>query len=150
MYLSSLAVLLIACGAIVATFTADYGYGVACLVAPFGAIGRWLLSKLNGRAFTACGMPMQWFPVGTLLANLAATAIAAALHIVVAEGEYSEGWTAVITGLASGFVGSLSTVSTFVTELSSLPPRRGIVYGGLSIALAQIMLGIILGIHRSA
>ena len=86
----------------------------ALLFAPFGCILRWLLSKLN----TMQQRPLAWFPVGTFAANM----IACCIDFILAAltNRYSLGyWPIVILpAIRVGYAGSLSTVSTFIAEVS--------------------------------
>eukprot|EP00455_Lapot_gusevi_P018571 TRINITY_DN2015_c0_g1_i3.p1 TRINITY_DN2015_c0_g1~~TRINITY_DN2015_c0_g1_i3.p1 ORF type:complete len:424 (+),score=58.64 TRINITY_DN2015_c0_g1_i3:122-1393(+) len=87
------------------------------LFAPLGAILRWRLAlSLNGRSD---------FPWGTFAANVSGTWIAALCYflrlspISVRVGLSSVG-CAVLEGVITGFCGSLTTVSTLVSELVNM------------------------------
>jgi len=89
----------------------------AMICSPPGAIFRWLLSTYNGK------LPFQdwsWFPLGTFLANV----IGSILSITIIATEYrldsstSSFWVmGTMRAVKVGFVGSLTTVSTFVAEV---------------------------------
>lgn len=92
------------------------------LFAPAGAFLRWKLSSLNG---TLSRKGWEWYPIGTFLANF----IGSIISIVAIGGEYDiEGSTAydasifwgvgTIRAIKVGFAGSLTTVSTFVAEIT--------------------------------
>ena len=94
----------------------------ALLLAPPGALLRWKLSVLNGR----CKFPkLKWLPLGTFYANLigsilSITMVATEYHI---ESTYPYNvvafWTiGTMRAIKVGFAGSLTTVSTFVSEIS--------------------------------
>lgn len=58
---------------------------LACLVGPCGVWVRWYLARINGQGIGA-QQHLKWLPVGTLLTNLIATMLMAALstiHLVV-------------------------------------------------------------------
>lgn len=53
----------------------------ACLVAPLGVWTRWFLARLNGRGLGKSGL-LKWVPFGTLVANVSAACVMAALATV--------------------------------------------------------------------
>ena len=53
---------------------------LACLVGPLGVWIRWFLARLNGRGIGA-GL-LKWLPFGTLIANVSAACVMAALATV--------------------------------------------------------------------
>lgn len=93
----------------------------AVILAPFGVVTRWYLSNFNGK------LPgtLSWFPIGTFLANMLASSIdailaAVELYLSVRDGQVNY-WTSIwFPAVEKGFSGSLSTVSTFVGEVSTL------------------------------
>lgn len=50
----------------------------ACLVGPIGVWIRWFLARVNGRGLGKAGL-FKWFPFGTLIANVSAACVMAAL-----------------------------------------------------------------------
>ncbi|KAL3137658.1 hypothetical protein ABBQ38_004932 [Trebouxia sp. C0009 RCD-2024] len=84
----------------------------ALLLAPFGCVLRWLLSKLN-----TIERPLPWFPAGTFAANMVACSIVFILGGL--TNRYNLGyWPMVILpAIRVGFAGALSTVSTFIAEV---------------------------------
>lgn len=94
----------------------------AMMFAPFGALLRWKLSVWNGN----CKIRnWEWLPLGTLTVNVLGSLISA----VAVGGEYhhlngrfskNEGFWLVgsIRAVKVGFAGSLTTVSTFASEVS--------------------------------
>lgn len=78
-------------------------------------------------------------PVGTLGANLFATALLAAFKIGQNQSSTSALSCSVLQGLDDGFCGSLSTVSTFAVELRGL--RR---FDAYRYALISVVSGIVL------
>ena len=54
---------------------------LGCIVAPLGVWIRWFLARLNGRGLGKAGS-LKWIPFGTLIANVSAACIMAALSTV--------------------------------------------------------------------
>ncbi|MCI30963.1 CrcB-like protein, partial [Trifolium medium] len=52
---------------------------LACLVGPIGVWIRWFLARLNGRGLGKDGLMFTWIPFGTLIANVSAACVMAAL-----------------------------------------------------------------------
>ncbi|KAJ1654199.1 hypothetical protein IWQ61_005833 [Dispira simplex] len=98
------------------------------------------------------------FPWGTLLANVGGTALAGALFILgravfyVDDPFNSDGhiFCQFRTALIAGLCGCITTVSTFVAEARYQLPGYALryVYVFLSIALAQIVLNLIVGLFE--
>ncbi|KAI9099926.1 CrcB-like protein-domain-containing protein, partial [Phlyctochytrium arcticum] len=86
------------------------------------------------------------FPAGTFLVNVGGSVILGALYITTRTVELPPNACHAINGLSDGFCGCLTTVSTFVVELYTLPRPRAYVYALSSIVAAQIPLIIILGV----
>lgn len=90
----------------------------ATLFAPFGALLRWNLSSFNG----SLEGEFSWFPVGTFAANLLGSfvsilCVSSELRSFDRTGYWG---TATTRAIKVGFAGSLSTVSTFMSEISKL------------------------------
>ena len=120
----------------------------ALVLAPPGALLRWYLSRLNPAGGTFW---LKRLPYGTLLANVAAVAALCAAHTAQYVGRTSGpgslgAWSfnscAALYGLIQGFSGSLSTVSTFAVELTTLRPLRV----AFAYAFASWTLGIVISI----
>jgi CrcB protein len=122
----------------------------AMLCAPFGAVLRWRIGKLNGK------LPHEtlgWLPIGTLAANILASMVSIAMIATEYRvGDFSSFWTAgSLRAIRVGFAGSLSTVSTFVAEVSSFGKnkRQDLAYTyviislGSSCLLGSIIFGLI-------
>lgn len=119
------------------------------------ALLRWGLGFGHRRHHCAKAYGFKTF---TLMANLLATVALVTGHATcLMHGQETEfgfcdtsnnrDWKAVMYGgFATGFCGSLSTVSTFVTELKSARPTWSYVYGGVSIVLAQALCFIIFSV----
>ncbi|KAB2629094.1 membrane protein-like [Pyrus ussuriensis x Pyrus communis] len=116
---------------------------LGCIVGPFGVWIRWFLARLNGRGLGTTGC-LKWVPFGTLIANISAACVMAALSTVKrVVSSYLR--KIVATGIHFGFLGCLSTVSTFIAEFNvireSKYPWRAYAY-----AMATICTSFGLGI----
>lgn len=105
----------------------------AALLGGAGAYSRFLLSlALNAR--------VRHFPLGTFVANVAGTwlysAVGALARFVVHYDDTAA--MSLLFGIDIGFCGCLTTVSTWVVELRSLPRRAALIYGLASVALATL------------
>lgn len=95
----------------------------AMLCAPPGAVLRWKLSSLNGTVTTKS---WEWFPMGTFLANLMGCIISMIavgyeydMEAVQSIYDVTFFWgIGTVRAIKVGFVGSLTTVSTFVAEIN--------------------------------
>ncbi|CAN0892500.1 Putative fluoride ion transporter CrcB [Linum grandiflorum] len=118
---------------------------IACIAAAPGVWIRWFLARLNGRGLGKSGA-LQWVPFGTLIANISAACIMAALATVKNKVD-SKDCDTIATGIQFGFLGCLSTVSTFMAEYNAMEestkPWRAYVYGLVTI-LASFTLGILI------
>lgn len=88
----------------------------SALFGPFGCVLRWYLSRLN---YSLKGY-WVWLPFGTLVANLLGCCIDFALLAIQAEVTLSYWPSLAISAIITGFVGSLTTVSTLVAEIVKL------------------------------
>jgi len=112
----------------------------AAIVAPSGALLRWQLGKYNG---TFRWELWSWIPVGTLTANIlgcivSIVAIATELRLN-QDGDFSFWVIGTLRAIKIGFAGSLTTVSTFVSEVSlfmksPMLPYRAYLYILLTLA----------------
>lgn len=85
------------------------------LLAPFGAVTRWQLSSMNGTG------PWTWFPIGTFCANALACIISFTSQGIDTRWSVSMAdYRLLLFALRTGLAGSLSTVSTWVVEVSPL------------------------------
>ncbi|EFN56313.1 hypothetical protein CHLNCDRAFT_144735 [Chlorella variabilis] len=85
------------------------------LLGPAGCILRWYLSRFNYKLRGS----WDWLPAGTFAANMLGVTIDCALQCVLQRRYEAAGYWGVLwlTAVQSGFCGSLTTVSTFVTEV---------------------------------
>lgn len=110
----------------------------ALVFAPLGCLGRFYASiYLNGRIAS--------FPLGTFVVNIFGTAVLGMcwdLQRVPLGGIVG---CQVLQGIEDGFCGCLTTVSTWVAELSALRRRNAYRYGAASVVVALCFLVIIMG-----
>ncbi|OJJ45049.1 hypothetical protein ASPZODRAFT_160536 [Penicilliopsis zonata CBS 506.65] len=112
----------------------------ALALSPPGCLARFFLSmELNGR--------LASFPLGTFAANSGGTAI---LGMAYALQHSTAGGSGIIPcqvlqGVMDGFCGCLTTVSTWVLELSGLRRRHAYFYGGASVLIGLCLLIVEIG-----
>ena len=110
----------------------------ALVFAPLGCLGRFYAALyLNGKIAS--------FPLGTFVANVFGTAVigmSSDLQHVPLGGVVG---CQVLQGVEDGFCGCLTTVSTWVSELSTLRRRNAYRYGAFSVAVALCFLIAIMG-----
>ncbi|WCJ44606.1 camphor resistance CrcB family protein [Euphorbia peplus] len=118
---------------------------LACLVAAPGVWMRWFLARLNGQGLGKTGF-LKWVPFGTLVANVCAACVMAALATL-KKAVDTKNCNTIATGIQLGFLGCLSTVSTFIAEYHAMEessrPWRASVYG-LTTILVSFGLGILI------
>ncbi|XWS21597.1 hypothetical protein CRYUN_Cryun30bG0067900 [Craigia yunnanensis] len=111
---------------------------LACLVAPLGVWFRWFLARLNGHGLGKSRI-LRWLPFGTLIANVSAACIMAALSIV-EKPVNTNNFNTAATGIQLGFLGCLSTVSTFIAEFNAMReskhPWRAYVYALITMGVS--------------
>ncbi|ORX93445.1 hypothetical protein K493DRAFT_223375 [Basidiobolus meristosporus CBS 931.73] len=108
----------------------------AALFGPIGTFIRWQLAPLNAKR--------PGFPIGTFLANMFGTAILASLSLITHETSNITSCQ-ILAGMADGLCGCLTTISTFTNELITLPKRKALIYGFVSLLLGQSLMVLILG-----
>lgn len=99
----------------------------AMLFAPIGALARWKMSGLNGKLRIE---GWEWLPLGTFAVNVFGSMVSVGM----VAGEYKLGpnhyytnsfWlVGSIRAVKVGFAGSLTTVSTFVAEVSGFMQKK--------------------------
>ncbi|KAL1206871.1 hypothetical protein V5N11_001889 [Cardamine amara subsp. amara] len=98
--------------------TSEAQLWLGCLVAAPGVWLRWFLARLNG-----CGLGkdkhLRWVPFGTLIANVAAACIMAALATLKKSVD-ARTCNTVASGIQFGLLGCLSTVSTLMAEFNAM------------------------------
>ncbi|KAK5664902.1 hypothetical protein QVD99_008440 [Batrachochytrium dendrobatidis] len=107
------------------------------LFSPFGTLIRYILSQYNGLYST--------FPIGTFLVNVVGSMILIGIYILKTISVSGSVPCAVLVGLADGFCGCLTTISTFAMELSLLPVRSSYIYCLASICMSQFLGMLIAG-----
>ncbi|RYR47695.1 hypothetical protein Ahy_A07g033641 [Arachis hypogaea] len=117
----------------------------ACMVGPVGVWIRWFLARLNGRGLGRAGL-FKWMPFGTLIANVSAACVMAALSTV-KEAVNTKDCDTIVIGTQLGLLGCLSTVSTFAAEFNAMResnhPWRAYVYAIITMC-ASFVLGILI------
>ncbi|XP_059630788.1 fluoride export protein 1-like [Cornus florida] len=115
---------------------------LACMVGPPGVWIRWWLARLNGRGLGRAGL-LKWIPFGTLIANVSAACVMAALAIV-KEVVNTRTCDNAATGIQFGLLGCLSTVSTFIAEYHAMRESKQS-WRAYAYALITIVTSFVLG-----
>lgn len=115
---------------------------LGCLVGPPGVWARWYLARLNGHGFGRKGL-LKWLPIGTLSANILAACLMAALSTI-SKAVNTKRCTILVSGVQLGFLGCMSTVSTFVAEVYAMRESR---HGGRALAyvVATVLPSFVMG-----
>ncbi|KAJ8771227.1 hypothetical protein K2173_026096 [Erythroxylum novogranatense] len=114
----------------------------ACIVAAPGVWIRWFLARLNGRGLGKSGH-FKWLPFGTLAANVSAASIMAAISTL-RKAVHTKSWNIISSGIQFGFLGCLSTVSTFMAEYYAMEESTRS-WRAYAYALTTIILSFVLG-----
>ena len=118
-----------------------YDFMFSFVLASLGAYIRWHLSPLNS--------VFNNFPLGTFIVNVTGTWVLATAFVL--NHHYKEQTGLKVKGLfygiTTGLCGCLTTVSTLVVELSTLPLLVSYVYGLSSVLAAQTGLLLIRGVY---
>jgi len=110
----------------------------ALVFAPIGCLMRFYLSlHLNGRIAS--------FPLGTFIVNVAGSGLLAAGWNLAHTQVGGVLGCQVFQGIEDGFSGCLTTVSTWVAELSGLRRRHSYVYGSMSVLVSLALVVAIMG-----
>lgn len=109
---------------------------LAMLLGPIGSICRFYLSRLNSS--------FKGFPLGTYLANISATFLLSILVIVDRDAlnHMSCAW---LFAWQNGFCGCLSTISSFILELSASETVAAYRYWSASIGTGLLCTLVIIG-----
>lgn len=96
-------------------------YSFSILMGAFGALLRFKLSKFNGKYFAT------WFPTGTLMANIIGCLFMSIIQLLLLALKRPDVLLIsnkvhqfILNGFSSGFLGSLTTMSSFINELYNL------------------------------
>ncbi|KVH95170.1 fluoride export protein 2 [Cynara cardunculus var. scolymus] len=136
-------------GVSVALLTKDFDHDsstshlwLGCIIGPIGVWIRFYLARLNGQGLGRTEM-IKWMPFGTLIANVVAACIMAAMATM-KKAVTNNHFGIVATGIQFGLCGCLSTVSTFIAEFGAMReskhPWQAYVY-----ALTTIIISFSLG-----
>lgn len=125
----------------------------AVVLAPPGALLRWYLARYNA-PIPAGGMAWRdWraWPLGTMMANLAAVAILCTAECIQYVGRQPRPYTRnvcwALYGVQQGFCSGLSTLSTVAVELDKMRPRRvAVAYLAATWAFGLVLTVLLLGI----
>jgi fluoride ion exporter CrcB/FEX len=110
----------------------------ALVFAPLGCLGRFYASLyLNGRVAA--------FPLGTFAVNISGTVLLAMAWDIAHLPSGGVIGCQVLQGIEDGFCGCLTTVSTWVAELTALRRRHAYVYGVASVVVALACMVAIMG-----
>ncbi|PIA18603.1 hypothetical protein COEREDRAFT_27271, partial [Coemansia reversa NRRL 1564] len=125
---------------------------IALLFGCIGTLLRWRLASLNrGSKRVERLLPrfIADLPLGTFVANVIGSAVLAIVHVLQTGAVIQPSATScyVLTAVADGFCGCLTTVSTFAAELSALESRRSMTYAVVSIVATQAFFILIAGIY---
>ncbi|KAI0846268.1 CrcB-like protein-domain-containing protein [Daldinia vernicosa] len=106
--------------------------------APLGCLGRFYASLyLNGY--------LPSFPLGTFSVNIFGTAVLGMAWDLAHVPLGGVVGCQVLQGIEDGFCGCLTTVSTWIAELTALRRRHAYIYGGASVVVALACMIIIMG-----
>ncbi|KAB5570695.1 CrcB-like protein-domain-containing protein [Coniochaeta sp. 2T2.1] len=110
----------------------------ALVFAPLGCLARFYASLyLNGRIAS--------FPLGTFTVNVFGSIVLAMSWTLAHVPLGGVVGCQVLQGVEDGFCGCLTTVSTWVSELSSLRRRHAYTYGGASVLVSLAFVVVIMG-----
>ncbi len=110
----------------------------ALVFAPLGVLARFYLALfLNAK--------QPSFPLGTFAANVVASAVLASAWDMSHADVGGVIGCQVLQGIEEGFCGCLSTVSTWVVELTSLNRKHSYLYGSVSVLVSFVVVVLIAG-----
>ncbi|GJN23186.1 hypothetical protein PR202_gb10813 [Eleusine coracana subsp. coracana] len=116
--------------------------GWVAQVAPPGVWLRWYLARLNGQGIGK-QKSFRWLPIGTLAANVLGAGIMAVLAVT-SKAVHTKRSTVILSGIQLGFLGCLSTVSTFAAEVYTMR-RSGQITKAFVYAASTFLLSFVLG-----
>ena len=129
-------------GGVLCLWLVDRQLLFSLLLGCIGTYLRWWLSRLD-----KCRCAQLLFPLGTFLANICGAWIIGLTCIAVAfflDKGTSDTLLMLLGGVSTGFCGCLTTVSSFMDQLCTLPFRYACLYALISIVCAQAGLVAIL------
>jgi fluoride ion exporter CrcB/FEX len=110
----------------------------ALVFAPLGCLLRFYLAQhLNGKRTS--------FPIGTFFANVLGTVVLGMSWDLAHVPLGGVVGCQVLQGIEDGFCGCLTTISTFVSELSSLRRRSSWIYGSTSVLTSLVLMIAVMG-----
>ena len=134
---------------LICLFTNSYQIMFSLIFGGLGTYIRWRLSFLDKHSSKF--KFIKDFPFGTFLANSIGSMILAGTLVSIAytsiEIPDNVIVSALLFGIAIGFCGSLTTVSTFVSQLCALPFRSAMIYSVVSLTVAQLVFTAVLGTY---
>ena len=129
-------------------FTGNYEFLFSLLFGGPGTYIRWrlgALDKMNARF-------VKDFPFGTFLSNIIGSLILAVTLVSISycstQIVIGDIPLAVLKGIAVGFCGSLTTVSTFVSQLCSLPFCMSFFYAAISLVSSQLVFNTVFLVYQ--
>ncbi|KAF8088380.1 hypothetical protein N665_0544s0025 [Sinapis alba] len=119
--------------------TSEAQLWLGCLVAAPGVWLRWFLARINGRGLGKDGQYLRWVPFGTVIANVVAASVMAALATL-KKSVNTTTCNTVASSIQFGLLGCLSTVSTLMAEFNAMResdyPWRAYAYASFTIAVS--------------
>ena len=112
------------------------------LFGPFGAIARFYMATHFNRK-------VEHFPLGTFAVNVAGSGLLAVCYTISIYQPVTTIDCDFLVALMDGFCGSLTTISTFVAELSVMSTKHASIYGYSSIGGAQLLILIVYIVNYS-
>ncbi|CAI2183238.1 2963_t:CDS:2 [Funneliformis geosporum] len=112
----------------------------ATVFAPIGTSIRCYLSKYNTLK--------KHFPLGTFAANLSGSIVLGILFLLSNGIVSSQLSCEIIEGLANGFCGCLTTISSFANEITRLPRKHAYKYALVSVLMGQVAMILTIGIYH--
>jgi fluoride ion exporter CrcB/FEX len=118
------------------SFLVSLSLGLAIAIGPVGSLVRWYFSHWN----------RSDFPLGTFFANCIGVLLVSLLKMSESQLRNNSLGCAWVTALEFGFIGCLSTVSSFVAELDKLDIRHSYAYYFSSILVGLVLASLVLGL----
>lgn len=111
---------------------------ISLVFAPFGALLRFFLAKLNKKDYKS--VVMRMLPMGTLAANLIGSLVLAITHVMTTWIAFSCPGKAVMGAIGTGFCACLTTVSTMMSEIKALRDKSEIGYSHLYTLVTIVLI----------